>query len=326
MRIDSTPRLGDEQVAAVLALVDEATTSDGVRPLSEQSVLDVRRSHTPAGAAVLHLLGYDGTRLVGYAHLERGSAEQETQDEPAASAELVVRPDRRRAGSGRAMLDRLLELAPAVRVWAHGDLDGARALAASARLSSVRELWQMRRPLAGEWSELPGVDLPTGFAARAFEPGRDEQPWLEVNARAFADHPEQGRTTRSDLEDRKAEPWFDPKGFILVEDVSGERPGRAAAPVLAAFHWTKVERSAGTGPGGHHRPATNGEVYVVGVDPSYQGRGLGKVITVLGLTHLRDRGLQTATLYVEGDNGAAIATYNRLGFERTTIDVMYARD
>ena len=47
-------------------------------------------------------------------------------------------------------------------------------------------------------------------------------------------------------------------------------------------------------------------------------------MTLLGLRHLRARGVDTATLYVDGDNTAAIATYHRMGFERMAIDVMYA--
>ena len=43
-----------------------------------------------------------------------------------------------------------------------------------------------------------------------------------------------------------------------------------------------------------------------------------------GLHHLADRGVETVELYVDGDNPAAIATYHRLGFERSAIDVMYA--
>ena len=67
-----------------------------------------------------------------------------------------------------------------------------------------------------------------------------------------------------------------------------------------------------------------GEVYVVGVDPAYQGSGLGRAVTLLGLHHLQERGLGSAMLYVDGDNTAAVATYTRLGFERTAVDVMYS--
>lgn len=301
------------QSADVLAMAVRAATHDGVRPLSEQTVLDVRRlPGSPAGESpTRHLLieeNSDSPRpgVVAYAHVE-------LSDPP--SAEIVVDPDRRHAGHGRALAQEVLRRWPTTRFWAHGDLPAARNLFSSLDLSPVRQLWQMTRPLRGEWSELPEVSLPEGFTLRSFEVGRDEERWLRVNARAFADHPEQGRMTLSDLRDRTQEPWFDPHGFLLIE----HRDADEQRDDLAAFHWTKVEPAE---PG--HSVPTSGEVYVVGVDPAYQGRGLGKVVTLVGLHHLRSRGLASATLYVEGDNDPALATYHRLGFERSAIDVMYA--
>lgn len=319
MQVDSTRRLDADQVEAVLTLARDAAAHDQVRPLSEQTLLEVRGG--PAGeerASTSYLL-YDGSRLAGYAHRAAAEGAPGDAEGGASSAELVVAPDRRGHHRGRALLDAVLADDPRTRVWAHGDLAGARALGAAAGLVPVRELWQMRRPLTGEWCELPEVTLPPGFRTRSFEPGKDgpdggdEAAWLRVNARAFASHAEQGRMTRADLEQRMAEPWFDPSGFILVEDVRQDRPA------LAAFHWTKVEPS-----GGGEASPTSGEVYVVGVDPAYQGVGLGRTVTVLGLAHLHGRGLEEATLYVDGDNEAALATYGRLGFERSAVDVMYA--
>ena len=91
-------------------------------------------------------------------------------------------------------------------------------------------------------------------------------------------------------------------------------------PVLAASHWTKIVPAADP-----QVSPTEGEVYVVGVDPAYQGCGLGRAVTVLGLAHLRERGLTEATLYVDADNRPAVATYSRLGFARFAVDVMYSR-
>jgi len=147
--------------------------------------------------------------------------------------------------------------------------------------------------------------------------GVDEQAWLEVNSRAFVKHAEQGRMTLQDLQDRIREPWFDPNGFILIEDRREVPDG--GHPRLAAFHWTKIEPAEP----GHSRP-TSGEVYVVGVDPDYQGQGLGKAVTILGLRHLKACGLDVAMLYTDADNTAAVTTYHRLGFERSAVDVMYA--
>jgi mycothiol synthase len=187
-------------------------------------------------------------------------------------------------------------------VWAHGDLPPARALAAHRHLPVTRELWQMRRPL--DPTAPPSGAVPAaGVTVRAFEPGRDEDAWLRVNARAFAHHPEQGRLTRADLADRMSEAWFDPAGLLLAE-----QDGR-----LLASGWTKVE------PG-----ADEGEIYALGVDPDAQGRGLGRLLTVLMLDHLTARGLHAALLYTEGDNAPAIAVYRAAGFERSAVDVVYA--
>ena len=64
-----------------------------------------------------------------------------------------------------------------------------------------------------------------------------------------------------------------------------------------------------------------GEIYVIGVDPAFQGRGLGRALTLLGLDWLhRERNIDHGMLYVDGANAAAIAMYTRLGFTVDHVD------
>lgn len=279
------------------ALVRELTAvvraADGVEPLSEHSLL-----HLEAPGST-HVLGYAGDRLAGYAQVWDDG-----------SAELAVDPARRREGLG-SVLWGAAQSAGAKRVWAHGDLPAARGFAAAAALDPVRELRKMGRPLHA--ADRDDVEVPPWTGVETFADRDDPQEWVALNAAAFAHHPEQGRLTVEDFAARAAEPWFDPRGLIYLLDENAP----ADAPPIA-FHWTKVEPREETGTG------WTGEVYAVGIDPAYQGRGLAGPLTRLGLAHLARRGLSDVVLYVDGDNAAAVRTYEKAGMRTLTVDMVYA--
>jgi mycothiol synthase len=285
--IEARQRLADDDIEAVAALVQAATKADAVAPLSEQGLFrlrgDERARHVIARA--------DGT-VVGYAQLDDGSG----------AAELVVHPDHRRRGFGRDLVTRLISEAGSseLNIWAHGDGRPAAALAAATGFDRVRSLWQMSRPLS---DDLPRQQLPDGIVVDTFVAGSDEEDWVALNARSFAEHPEQGAWTIADLRDREAEPWFDPAGFFIAR--------RAGS--MVGFHWTKVHDE------------TIGEVYIVGIDPAERGRGLGKALTLLGIRHLKGLGLTRVMLFVDEGNQTAVRLYRGLGFEQVAVDVMYGR-
>ncbi|MFB9744665.1 mycothiol synthase [Pseudonocardia sulfidoxydans] len=289
----TSDRIGDEDAVAVRALADAAAEGDGIAPLSEQILINLRHG----GTGIVHVVARAEGAVAGYAQLDTSGAD-------AASAELVVDPRFRRQGIGRALVDQVVARAGGpVEVWAHGEHPGAARLAATHDMTKVRELWQMRRELS---EPLPAAEFPDGVLLRAYEPGRDEAEFLRVNNAAFDWHPEQGGWTHEQVAQREAEPWFDPAGFLLA--VEGDR--------LLGYHWTKVH------PAGPEGPAI-GEVYVLGVDPAAQGRRLGGALTIAGLEHLRAQGLDDVMLYVESDNDAAVAVYRRLGFTPWRIHSMY---
>lgn len=202
----------------------------------------------------------------------------------------------------------------ALRVWAHGDLAPARALLTRAGLRKIRELHKLSRRLTP--ADANPTELPEGFVVRPFTRGRDEAAWLAVNAAAFAGHPEQGAVTRADFERLANQPWFDPRGLLLLETTGPN-------VTLAGSHWTKLDgepqRVASDG-----EMAVAGEVYVVAVAPPFQGRGLAGPLTAAGLAHLAAAGVRDVVLYVDADNVAARRTYARAGFESILLDGMYA--
>lgn len=219
-----------------------------------------------------------------------------------AEVDVAVAPDARGHGLG----GRLAALAAAdpgdLTAWSHGDLPAARTLADRLGFARTRELWVMRRPAV---VPLPAAEPPPGVHIRDYGDG-DADALLAVNAAAFAHHPEQGALDRDGLAERTAEPWFDPAGLLLAIDADGS---------LLGFHWTK------------QHDARTGEVYVIGIAPEAQGRGLGRVLTVAGLQHLAARGVTEVLLYVEADNAPARAMYEALGFTHADRDthVQYRR-
>ncbi len=161
-----------------------------------------------------------------------------------------------------------------------------------AGFKAVRTTLQLRRSLPlGPDDRAAAAPIVT----RPFEPGRDEDAWVAVNNRAFAWHPDQAGRTRHDIEAEQTEPWFRADGFLIHE-----RDG-----TMDGFCWTKIHRD--------HDPPL-GEIYVIGVDPSEHGHGLGRSLVVAGLDWLAAVGLTRAMLYVEADNEPALRLYRSLGF------------
>jgi mycothiol synthase len=184
----------------------------------------------------------------------------------------------------------------AVTMWARSAY--VAAAARSVGWYRDRELLEMRRPLPIECLDASFE----GFAVTTFRIGVDEGAWLEANNAAFAGHPENGSMTRRDLEHRIARPWFDSNGFFLAWDGDD----------LAGSCWTKIHEDG------------VGEIYIVGIVPGWESRGLGRSLICHGLDYLGTaRHVAKAKLFVEAENERAVALYTTLGFETTRVIEAY---
>ncbi len=280
--LSTPPTLDDATVRAVKSLVDAAVATDHVSPLNEAAIFALTSSD------VDHLVARIDGAVVGY-----GQHDRQTD-----SSQIVVTPGQRGHGVGEALSEAMVSSYPSTTMWAFGNLRGAQALVKRFGYVAVRELLIMGRPLdrIDPWTAPPGVTI------RSYRP-TDADQVLEVNAAAFAHHPEQGDLSRADFDQRTASDWFDPGGLIVAEDAGGR---------LLGFHWTK-----------RHDQRT-GEVYVLCTAPWASGLGLGQVLLNAGLDYLAKIGCLRVILYVESDNARAVRLYGAGGFEVVRSDIMYA--
>lgn len=287
----TTRRLDAASALNVQRLLDDAARADGFLGLSDQLAAEL--DDLIAGGATHSLAvqlgdGEHGVAGIGVASRHDGDWTVQT---------VTDRHHRDGSGTRQLVEDLLAAIADdgggRVDWWVYAPSAVEDAIAADVGLRPDRQLMQMRRALPTE--RRPEV------TTRPFQPGRDEGAWLTVNNRAFAGHHEQHGWTLATLEQRMRQPWFDADDVRLYE-----RDGR-----LAAFCWTK------------RHDADLGEIYVIGVDPDFQGLGLGSQLTLAGLDHLAGKGITEALLYVAVENIAATAMYERLGFAVHRLDRAY---
>lgn len=289
--------MGEEDIAAVSQLLRAAERVDDHAPLGEHKWLDlVQGGRSGFAGFVAREAGHE--RVIGYAQLARGTKSW--------SIEYVIHPSIRHADNNvaTALLTQALDEVAKdgggpVHLWVPKPTTRHDEIATAAGFVRGRELYQMRRslPLPSDISIAPAI-------TRAFVPDQDDEAWLIVNRRAFAEHPEQGAWDLLTLKDRETQPWFDPEGFLIHEGTSA----------IDGFCWTKVHDEG---------DELVGEIYVIGVDPTARRGGLGRSLLVSGLNSLSRRGIHEAMLYVDATNTAAVALYNSMGFIIDHIDLAY---
>ena len=68
-----------------------------------------------------------------------------------------------------------------------------------------------------------------------------------------------------------------------------------------------------------------GEIHMIGSDPEYRGRGIGKRVLLAGLAYLKGKGIRTTYLSVDSENQSALALYYTVGFELYRKTIWYEK-
>jgi mycothiol synthase len=294
--------LSKSQQESVLALIKAAHDFDGTPPIAEHSLLHLRHGGDKSDS---HLVIEENKEVIAYAHLDA------TDLVAGPSVEAVVHPQHRGKGLGTLILKEAIKICgDRTRIWSHGDLPAAKAIAASLNLERLWSNLLMSKSLG----EIQPVT--SNYPIRTFIPDLDNQAFLDLNNKVFANYPDQGGWSEDDLKVRVNESWFDDKGFFVAED-KGE---------LIGFCWTKIHGAhthSHSGGDDDHGHEALGEIYVLAVNPDYKGQRIGRDLTLTGLNHLKYQGLNNVMLYVGVENKPAFNLYKSLGFNEFGSDVMY---
>lgn len=301
MELEVIHEAGPEQLERLKRLFDDVREHDHHDALGEHKWLDlVHGGREGFGGVVANEKGH--AHPAGYAQVSRHPNPEHAHW----GLEVVVHPEHRGVGVELELVTRALALISDgggghVHWWVFQPSEIHDGIAHRLALRRGRDLLHMRVPLPVEEQPV----LPPGVRLRPFEPGRDEQGWLDLNNEAFNHHPEQGAWDADTLRRRMGEPWFDPSDLLLAEDEAG----------LAGSDWTKLDHERGFG-----------EIYVIAVAPKHRGSGLGRALSLAGLHHMAEGGMHTGSLYVDAANDAALGMYRRIGFDVHHVDRAYITD
>lgn len=163
-----------------------------------------------------------------------------------------------------------------------------------------RRLAVLGRPLDDEPVAVP--DAP-GYRVRSYRADLDDAAVVEVLRETYAGTADAGWDLAR-FGGRRGWSWFRPEDLLVAVDEAGR---------IGGLHWLK------------RRTAVVGEVYNLAIHPRAQGRGLGRMLLVAGLDHLRRVGCHDVLLWVDLANERAVRLYTSEGFTTRWEDVALFR-
>ena len=154
---------------------------------------------------------------------------------------------------------------------------------------------------------IPPAIFPEGFTLRPAAGEQELEAIVALHQAAFG-------TQNMTVETRRA--IMRNPSYILELDLLLEAPGGT----LAAFCYCTIPKEANELSG-----RNEGEIAIMGTSPAYQKRGLGRAMLLAGLQHLKDFGIETATLGTSSENEGAHSVYYSAGFRVSYRSLWYSK-
>jgi mycothiol synthase len=147
------------------------------------------------------------------------------------------------------------------------------------------------------------AELPSGFKIRCLQNGEEEM-LAQLQNNAFQGSWGFNPNTGKEIIYRLHSNGGSPEDIILV--LCGEKP--------AGYLWTQINVKKGVG-----------RIYMMGVEPEYRGKKIGKILLAKGLSYLAKEGMHTAILTVDDHNKTAKNLYQNFGFKLLNTSLWYEK-
>lgn len=163
--------------------------------------------------------------------------------------------------------------------------------------------------LSLDMAEISGWDVESAAPGCRHLRAGEEAELTRIQNLTFAEHWGYHPNTVEEITYKTRRSDFSPEDVILAGE-GGWAIG---------FCWV---RAAGWGGATDDR---EGQIFMLGVDPAYRGRGIGKRLLLASLAYLKGKGLKAAGLFVDSENELALALYRSIGFEIQTSSLWYEK-